>query len=57
MGANAGVGLSSLRPDRLSDDFVDAAGYYGQKTRDTVNQFKDGLRSARDSVTSAWRNR
>ena len=41
----------------LSDDFVDAAGYYGQKTRDTVNQFKDGLRSARDSVTSAWRNR
>jgi hypothetical protein len=41
----------------LSDDFVDAAGYYGQKTRDTVNQFKEGLRGARDAVTSAWRNR
>jgi Zn-dependent protease with chaperone function len=41
----------------LSDDFVDAAGYYGQKTRDTVNQFKDGLRGARDAVSSAWRNR
>src|SRR4029079_1281749 len=41
----------------LSDDFVDAAGYYGQKKRDTVNPVKDSLRSARDSVTSAWRNR
>ena len=41
----------------LSEDFVDAAGYYGQKTRETVTQFKDGLKSAKDAVTSAWRNR
>lgn len=41
----------------LSEDFVDAAGYYGQKTRETVTQFKDGLNRAKDAVTSAWRNR
>ena len=41
----------------LKEDFVDAAGYYGEKTRETVNQFKDGLKSAKDAVTSAWRKR
>jgi hypothetical protein len=41
----------------LSEDYVDAAGYYGQKTRETVETFKDGLRSAKDAVSSAWRNR
>lgn len=41
----------------LSDDFVDAAGYYGAKTRETVSQFKDGLNRAKDAVSSAWRNR
>jgi len=45
-------------PDQpLSEDYADAAGYYGQKTRETVETFKDGLRSARDAVNSAWRNR
>jgi Zn-dependent protease with chaperone function len=41
----------------LGEDYADAAGYYGQKTRETVNQFKDGLSKARDAVSSAWRNR
>ena len=41
----------------LSEDYADAAGYYGAKTRETVDQFKDGLGRARDAVTSAWRNR
>jgi hypothetical protein len=41
----------------LSEDYVDAAGYYGQKTRETVDHLKDGLKSARDAVSSAWRNR
>src|SRR6185503_508643 len=31
-------------PDHpLSEDYVDAAGYYGQKTRETVNQFKESI--------------
>ena len=41
----------------LKEDYVDAAGYYGQKTRETVETFKDGLKSAADAVSSAWRNR
>jgi len=41
----------------LKDDYVDAAGYYGQKTRETVEQFKDGFNKAKDAVSSAWRNR
>jgi Zn-dependent protease with chaperone function len=41
----------------LGNDYADAAGYYGEKTRETVNQFKEGLGRARDAVTSAWRNR
>ena len=41
----------------LSEDYVDAAGYYGQKTRETVETFKDGLSKAKDAVSSAWRNR
>jgi Zn-dependent protease with chaperone function len=41
----------------LKEDYVDAAGYYGQKTRETVDQFKEGLSRAKDAVTSAWRNR
>src|SRR6478672_7483985 len=43
-------------PDQpLSEDYADAAGYYGQKTRETVETFKDGLKSAKDAVSSAWR--
>jgi Zn-dependent protease with chaperone function len=41
----------------LKEDYVDAAGYYGQKTRETVETFKDGIKSAADAVSSAWRNR
>ena len=41
----------------LTDDYADAAGYYGQKTRETVESFKDGLSKAKDAVSSAWRNR
>lgn len=41
----------------LSDDYADAAGYYGQKTRETVSSFKDGFNKAKDAVNSAWRNR
>jgi hypothetical protein len=45
-------------PDHpLRDDYVDAAGYYGQKTRETVDQFKQGLGKARDAFSTAWRNR
>jgi hypothetical protein len=41
----------------LTEDYKEAAGYYGEKTRETVDQFKEGLGRARDAVTSAWRNR
>ncbi len=40
----------------LREDYVDAAGYYGQKTRETLDTFKDGLNRAKDAVNSAWRN-
>jgi Zn-dependent protease with chaperone function len=44
-------------PDHpLREDYADAAGYYGQKTRETVETFKESLRGARDAVSSAWRN-
>ena len=41
----------------LSEDFADAAGYYGEKTRETMNTFKDSISKARDAVSSAWRKR
>jgi hypothetical protein len=41
----------------LGDDYADAAGYYGEKTRQTVDTFKDSFTKARDAVSSAWRNR
>ena len=41
----------------LSDDFVDAAGYYGQKTRETAKQVGDALKGAADAFASSWRNR
>ncbi len=41
----------------LSEDYADAAGYYGQKTRETVDTFTTGLRNAADAVSSAWRKR
>ena len=54
--------LHAPRPERSAiircrDDYVDAAGYYGQKTRETVDTFKDGFSKAKDAVSSAWRNR
>jgi hypothetical protein len=38
------------------EDFADAANYYGQKTRETMDSFKDGFNKAKDAVSSAWRN-
>ena len=43
--------------DDLKNDYVDAAGYYGQKTRETAETFKQGFNSVKDSISSAWRNR
>ena len=40
----------------LAEDFADAANYYGQKTRETMDSFKDGFNKAKDAVSSAWRN-
>ena len=42
--------------DNLSNDYADAAGYYGQKTRETAETFKQGLNSMKESISSAWRN-
>lgn len=50
-------GQSSDPEHPLRDDYADAAGYYGQKTRETVDQFKDSLNKAKDAVSNAWRNR
>jgi Zn-dependent protease with chaperone function len=44
-------------PDQLQHDYADAADYYGQKTRETAESFKQGLNSMKDSIASAWRNR
>jgi Zn-dependent protease with chaperone function len=41
----------------LRDDYADAAGYYGAKTRETAESFKQGFNSVKDSISSAWRNR
>jgi hypothetical protein len=41
----------------LTDDYADAAGYYGEKTRETVQSFKNGFSKARDAVSDAWKNR
>jgi Zn-dependent protease with chaperone function len=41
----------------LSDDFVDAAGYYGEETRQTFSQFGDAFNRAKDAFSSTWRNR
>ncbi len=43
--------------ENLSSDYADAAGYYGQKTRETAETFKQGLNSMKESISSAWRNR
>jgi Zn-dependent protease with chaperone function len=39
----------------LSDDYADAAGYYGEKTRATLRQFGDVVNRAKDAFTEAWR--
>ena len=43
--------------DHLKQDYADAAGYYGQKTRETAETFKASFNSMKDSLSSAWRNR
>jgi Zn-dependent protease with chaperone function len=40
----------------LAQDFADAAGYYGQKTRETMDSFKESFNKAKEAVNSAWRN-
>jgi Zn-dependent protease with chaperone function len=40
----------------LSEDYVDAAGYYGAKTRETFQQFGDAFSRARDAFNSAWKS-
>jgi Zn-dependent protease with chaperone function len=39
----------------LADDYADAAGYYGQQARGTVDQVADLFKSARDAFTGAFR--
>lgn len=39
----------------LSDDYIDAVGYYGQQARAAVDQVADVLRGARDAFTDAFR--
>ena len=39
----------------LTDDYVDAAGYYGAKTRETFQQFGDAFNRAKDAFSSTWR--
>jgi Zn-dependent protease with chaperone function len=39
----------------LSDDYADAAGYYGEQTRATFRQFGDVLSRAKDAFNEAWR--
>jgi hypothetical protein len=40
----------------LTDDYAEAAGYYGQQARGAVDQVADVLRTARDAFTDAFRN-
>jgi Zn-dependent protease with chaperone function len=46
-------GSENDRP--LADDFADAAGYYGEKTRSTMREFGDVVTRARDAFSEAWR--
>ncbi|HTR76612.1 MAG TPA: M48 family metallopeptidase [Gemmatimonadaceae bacterium] len=41
----------------LSDDYVDAAGHYGEETRQTFAQFGDAFNRAKDAFSATWRNR
>jgi Zn-dependent protease with chaperone function len=46
-------GAEHERP--LSDDFVEAAGYYGDKTRSAMHEFGEVARRAKDAFNEAWR--
>ena len=46
-------GSENDRP--LADDYADAAGYYGEKTRSTMRQFGDVVTRAKDAFNEAWR--
>lgn len=39
----------------LTDDYVDAAGYYGQQARDAMDSLSDVLDRARDAFNSAFK--
>jgi hypothetical protein len=41
---------------KLSDDYVDAAGYYGNQAREAMSQVGDVLARARDAFNSAFRS-
>ncbi|MEO6865530.1 MAG: M48 family metallopeptidase [Gemmatimonadaceae bacterium] len=47
-------GAGSTRP--LTDDYADAAGYYGGKMKGMMNQVADAARRATDSMNNAFRN-
>ena len=40
---------------KLSDDYVDAAGYYGNQAREAFTQVGDVLSRARDAFNNAFR--
>jgi Zn-dependent protease with chaperone function len=46
-------GRENQRP--LGDDYADAAGYYGQQTRDAITSLSNSLGKARDAFNSAFR--
>ncbi len=47
-------GTGPTRP--LTDDYADAAGYYGGKMKGMMNQVADAARRATDSMNNAFRN-
>jgi Zn-dependent protease with chaperone function len=40
----------------LKEDYIDAAGYYGDETRQTFSQIGDALSRAKDAISNAWRS-
>ncbi len=41
----------------LTEDYADAAGYYGQQTRETLAPIGEAFNRAKDRFNDAWRNR
>jgi peptidase M48-like protein len=53
-GEYAHRGAGAERP--LTDDYSEAAGYYGQKMKGMVNQMADAARRATDTMNNVFRN-